>query len=77
MPYNDLECVTLTRKIQGEESYVGGHYTIPAGTVGTIVDGLVAGRYEVEFLLTDAKGLFSIVMEVAEADLAPYVENAV
>lgn len=77
MPFNDLDCVTLLRRIEGEDAYIGTRHTIPAGEVGTIVNGLYAGKYEVEFLLTSAKGLFSVVMEVPAEDLAPYVENAV
>lgn len=77
MPYKELECVTLLRSIEGEDAYLGGHYAVPVGEVGTIVNGLFAGKYEVEFLLTNDEGLFSVVMEVAEDILVPYVENEV
>lgn len=76
MPYNEFDCVRLLRPFEGEDAYVGGHYVVPCGEVGTIVNGLYAGKYEVEFLLTNANGLFSVVMEVAEDLLAPYGENA-
>lgn len=75
MPFNDLDCVTLLRRIEGEDSYVEGRHVIPAGTGGTIVNVFADGTYEVEFLLTDAEGLFSVVKEVPAEYLGPYKED--
>lgn len=76
MPFKDLDCVTLLRGIGGQDEYTGEHHDVPAGKVGTVVNGLFAGKYEVEFLLTGARGLFSVVKEVPAEYLAPYKEDS-
>lgn len=76
MPFNDLDCVTLLRRIGGQDEYTGEHHDVPAGKVGTIVNVFADGTYEVEFLLTGPKGLFSVVKEVPAEYLGPYKEDS-
>ena len=71
MRLTELECVRLTRPLQGEDCYNGRHISVPAGESATVVS-VFGDAYEVEFLLRDGRGCaYSAVLTAREEDVEP------
>lgn len=76
MSFKDCECVRVLRDLKGINLYGDTQVSVKAGDLATIVSVFWGGNYEIEF--QDAKSPFGWgVLHATEADLAPYVENAV
>lgn len=76
MPYNDLDSVVLLHPLKGLDLYGNSQVSAKAGQLATVVNVCHDGRYEVEFEDDKADTGWGILY-ATEADLAPYVENAV
>lgn len=76
MPYKDLDSVILLRPLEGQDLYGESHVSAAAGQLAAVINVCHDDTYEVEFM--DAKSPTGWgVLYATEADLAPYVENAV
>lgn len=76
MPYKDLDSVVLLRPLKGQDLYGDTQVSAKAGQLATVINVFSDSTYEVEF--DDAKADTGYgVLYAREADLAPYVENAV
>lgn len=76
MPYKDSECVRVVHDLAGVDLLGDTEVSIKAGCIATVIHLTASGGYLVEFQDPKADSGWG-VLAATEADLAPYVENAV
>ncbi|MBD5416965.1 MAG: hypothetical protein HDR50_04755 [Desulfovibrio sp.] len=76
MPYNDLDSVVLLHSLKGRDLYGDTQVSAKAGQLATVINVFPDNTYEVEFDDDKAESGYG-VLYAREADLAPYVKNAV
>lgn len=76
MPYKDLDNVVLLHPLKGRDLYGDTQVSAKVGQLATVINVFPDGTYEVEFDDDNADTGYG-VLYAREADLAPYVENAV